>query len=893
MIKAVNSTWHHLSSQESLRILDSDIGQGLTSQQADERLKEFGPNELVEQPGRSLILILWEQLRGALILLLFVAAIVSAAVGDIEDAVAILAIVALNTALGVRQEYKAEEAMTALKRMSTPVVKLRRDGRLIELPSQKLVPGDVLVLEAGAAVPADIRLLETAVVRIDEAILTGESEPVDKSATSTYAEEIALGDRRNMAYRGTKVVYGRATGIVVETGMRTELGRIADLIQTVDKEPTPLQRRLDRLGRTLVVAAIGIVAIVFVVGLSQGQALDLMFITAVSLAVAAAPEGLPAVATISLALGARRMLARDALIRSLPAVETLGSVTCICSDKTGTLTQNRMRVTRVVAADGSQDGIATERILAAVALCNDAELQSDGTTVVGEPTEAALVAASNAAGLSKLALESSLPRIAEAPFDSERKRMSTVHRVSDDAAGTLPGGASALFAEPGVLTVTKGALDMVLGICESALMGDLVAPLGATDRESIIRVHDEIAASGMRVLAVGIRHEAALPDDTSADELERGLTYLGLVAMVDPPRPEAKDAVAACEQAGIRTVMITGDHPATALYIAHELGIGTDSTVMLGVEIEETDDAALRDIVERVSVYARVSPQHKLRIVNALQSGDHVVAMTGDGVNDAPALKRADIGVAMGLTGSDVSREAADVVLLDDNFATIVAAVKEGRVIFDNIRKFIKFLLAANSGELWVMLCGPLLGMPLPLLPIQILWMNLITDGLPALALGLEPAERDVMNRPPYETKESVFSRGVSRDIIWTGLVMGAASLCVGWIYWDAGNTNWRTMLFTTLTLSQLTLALAIRSDKQSIFQLGFFTNPYLAAALVGSTALQLAAVYLEPLQNVLDTSPLSPQDLLTCLLVSTVTLWMVELEKVVLGYSSKLKSPA
>jgi Ca2+-transporting ATPase len=892
--------WHRLTEQEAAAWLAVDPQAGLTSKDAGERLQQAGPNVLIEQRRRGIGRILWDQLRGALILLLVVASVVSAALGDIEDAAAILAIVILNAALGVRQEYKAEEAMAALKQLSEPVVKLRRDGKLSEVPTRDLVPGDIVLLEAGAVISADVRLLETAALRTDEAALTGESEPVEKDSGAVCDEPAALGDRRNMVYRGTTIVYGRGVGLVVETGMRTELGKIADLIQTVRSEPTPLQDRLDKLGKTLVFAALAVVVVVFAAGLLQGQPLDLMFLTAVSLAVAAAPEGLPAVATIALALGARRMLARNALIRRLPAVETLGSVTCICSDKTGTLTQNRMRVAAIVPAGedlspepGGSEPPISRFILCVGALCNDAEWSEEGQQAVGEPTERALVVAAYESGLNKSALEKNLPRIAEAPFDSERKRMSTLHRVASGATDVLGPLQAAHSGEIGFVVFAKGALDAILDISDTALRAGRLQPLGSQERQEIDQIHDRIAGQGMRVLAMAAKGLAESPAEAIAENLEQGLTFLGLVALIDPPRVEAKASVAACRRAGIRTVMITGDHPATARYIADELGIGKGADLLRGADLDMLDDGQLKEKVERVGVYARVSPQHKLRIVEALQSRGQIVAMTGDGVNDAPALKRADIGVAMGLTGSDVSREAADMVLRDDNFATIVSAVEEGRVIFDNIRKFVKFLLSANSGELWVMLCGPLFGLPLPLLPLQILWMNLITDGLPALALGVEPAEKDVMDRPPYGAEESVFSRGVGRDILWIGLLMGGSSLAVGWFYWSAGETNWQTMLFTTMTLSQLSLALAVRSESKSLFAIGLLSNPYLAAAIGVSVLLQMAVVYTAPLQAIFDTVPLTARDLATCLAASTATFWALEAEKILLHSRQKRKAPS
>ena len=872
-----------LSKAEAIRAFESDAEVGLSTQEAERRLARDGPNQLEESGGRGVWKILAEQLTATLTLVLIVAAIVSAALGDYEDAIAILAIVVLNALLGVRQEYKAERAMAALKSLAAPVVKVRRDGAVKELSSRELVLGDAVVLEAGNLVPADSRLLESVNLRVQEAALTGESEPVDKDAEFVGDAGLGVADRLNMAHMGSTVAYGRGLGLVVATGMRTELGRIAGLIQTMEPEPSPLQRRLNDLGRVLAVAALAIVAVIFVLGVVRGEDPRLMFLTAVSLAVAAVPEGLPAVITIALSLGAQRMLGRNALIRKLPAVETLGSVTVICSDKTGTLTQNRMTA-RVVHVDSRDTNLeapsahdsAVELLLLAGALCNDAVLDSSDEHAVGDPTEAALVVAAAKRGLMKADLERRLPRNREIPFDSERKRMTTLHQVDSP----LPALGSARF-----VAFTKGAADRLLGVSSQVWESGAAEPLTAERQEQIVAAHDRLAGAGMRVLGVAFRPFAVEPGQE--ENLESELVFIGLIGLIDPPRAEVSAAIASCRSAGMRELMITGDHPLTASSIAAETGLTEGREVLTGADLDKLSAAELEEAAARVDVYARVSPEHKLRLVEALQRRGHIVAMTGDGVNDAPALKKADIGVAMGITGTDVSKEAADMILRDDNFATIVAAVEEGRIIFDNIRKFIRYLLSANSGELGAMLIGPLFGMPLPLLPLQILWMNLVTDGPPALALGVERGEREVMQRPPRRPDQSVFADGVGRDIVWIGLLTAIVSLAVGYDSWSAGEASWQTMLFTTLTFSQLALALAIRSETDSVFTIGLLSNRPLFLAVVGSVVLQLCVVYLVPLQSVFDTVALSGAELGVCLVAGSITFWAVEAVKWTLKRSS------
>ena len=902
--------------------LQTDTATGLTPQEAEQRLATYGPNELVDHGVKSIWKILWEQLTDVMVLLLIVASIISAFIGEISDTFVILAIVVLNTILGLTQEYRAERAIAELKKLAVPTVRVRRGGRITESSARTLVPGDVVLLEAGNVAPADGRLVEVMSLRVEEAALTGESEPVEKQSAALpgdAAVETPIGDRINMAFMGTVVTYGRGTMVVTGTGMQTELGHIAGLLQTVGNEATPLQRRLEKLGQALAAVAVVIILVVFGMGLLtssevreiwtsqqdvwgrllRSTSIRELFLTAISLAVAAVPEGLPAMVTIALALGSRRMLQRHALIRKLPAVETLGSVTTICSDKTGTLTQNQMTVTMLDVA-GEQRAIETfaaeelvvphplaagpnptlhsfRILLQAAALCNDSTFDraEDGTlALIGDPTETALVRAAAQFQLEKATLETQWPRVAEAPFTSERKCMTTIHRVPAAGNGhTLFGG------EAPYVAFSKGAVDVLLTKGQSAWLGDQIVPLDEAIRSRIRLANDQLAQDGQRVLGVALRPLDALPAANGVEAVEEGLIFVGLIGMIDPPREEVKAAVATCRSAGIRPVMITGDHPLTALAIARHLGITDGTQCLTGPELATMDEAALQAQVEQVSVYARVSPEHKLNIVNALQEKGHVVAMTGDGVNDAPALKRADIGVAMGITGTDVSKEAADMVLLDDNFATIVAATEEGRTIYDNIRKFIRYLLSSNIGEIFVMLIAPFLNMPLPLLPIHILWINLVTDGLPGLALALEQPERGIMQRKPISPRESIFSRGLGVDIVWVGVLLGILSLGVGYWEFSAGAdlVVWRTMVFTTLTFAQMGNALSIRSSDDLLVTIGVFSNRLMIGAVLLTVALQLLLLYTPFFQAIFKVAPLSWAQLLLCFVLSWVLFSAVE----------------
>ncbi|MEZ4861413.1 MAG: cation-translocating P-type ATPase [Caldilineaceae bacterium] len=896
-----------------LQALAADEAQGLTGTEVKARLANYGANELTESGGRPRWQIFLEQMRDFLTLILIAAALISLFLGDVVDAIVILAIVILNAALGYSQESKAEQSMAALKRLSVPTVRVRRDGAVREISARDLVPGDIVLLETGNVVPADGRLLEGINLRVQESALTGESDAVNKQAELVFDSDRALGDRRNMVYSGTVVNYGHGVMVVTATGMATELGKIANMIQSVEQEKTPLQQRLDRLGKVLAAAAIVLVAVIFVIGVLNGQPVDEMLMTAISLAVAAIPEAMTAVVTIALALGAQRMLKRQALIRKLPAVETLGSVSVICSDKTGTLTENRMTVTVLDIANHHVDLTQTKAdarytiqrleqqsddqpvkatlalMLVSGALCNDALLEQQqngeqGYYTVGDPTEGALVLAAAEHGIFKGELDKAFARVAEYPFDSVRKRMTTVHQMpaSPDA---IPASLRALWGAgpqplPPFLAVTKGAIDGLLTLTEQVWVDGELHPFDESWRTRVMTEHDQLAQKGMRVLGVGIHALDEQPAPNAEESLEKKLILLGIFGMIDPPRPEVGEAVQICKRAGIRPVMITGDHPLTARHIAQQLGIAEDDRFITGQELDQLSARELEQKAQEISVFARVSPEHKLKLVQVYQALGYIAAMTGDGVNDAPALKKADMGVAMGITGTDVTKEAAEMVLLDDNFATIVAAVEEGRIIYDNIRKFIKYLLTCNTSEIAVMLFGPLLGMPLPLLPLQILWMNLVTDGLPALALGVEPAEANVMQRRPYSSQESIFSRGMGAFIIGMGIVLSLVALGVGLWSYRSGDPAWQSLLFTTLIFCQLALALSVRGEDSSLMKLGLLSNRSMAGALLLTVALQALVLYVPFFQGVFGTMGLGGRDLLIALGAGLLVLLIAELWK-------------
>nr|WP_319564169.1 cation-translocating P-type ATPase [uncultured Rhodoferax sp.] len=875
--------WHLREVHELTQAHEVDPAQGLQDHQIAQRTLEFGANELPTADSRSLWALVLEQFSDFMILVLLAAAVISGVMGDLVDTLVIVVIVLLNAAIGLVQSWRADQALAALQRLSEAQATVLRSGQVQQVPAQVLVPGDIVLLEAGNQIPADLRLIKTAQLKVDESALTGESVTVDKHPHMLEGTEHALGDRLNMAFKGTTATHGRGHGLVVATGMATELGKVAGLLDQSQQRSTPLQLRLAAFGKRVALAVLGICAVIFVVGVLRGEDPLLMVLTAISLAVAAIPEALPAVVTVLLALGARKMVSINALIRRLPSVETLGSVTVICSDKTGTLTQNRMQAQCLVAGQPDEasdwmpptalsgtaqtaapDAAHTE-LLQAAALCNDATLAADGSWR-GDPTETALTEIAAQAGLMKTTLDAQWPRMLEHPFDAVRKRMSTIHQQAQE-----------------VVAYIKGAPESVIPLCTSQWSAQSGGAPGRINTSAWLARADALAAQGLRVLAMARRNHGSLPEpQASADTIERDLCLIGLIGLIDPPRPEALEAVRECMQAGITPVMITGDHPATARAIAHRLGIVTeaDAEVLTGADLTQLDDTALMVKVRQVRVYARVDPAQKIRIVQALQAHGEFVAMTGDGVNDAPALKQADIGIAMGKGGTDVAREAASLVLLDDNFATIVKAVREGRRIYDNVRKFVRYAMTGNSGEIWTIFLAPLLMLPIPLLPIHILWVNLVTDGLPGLALAAEPAERGIMQRPPRAPTESLFAQGMWQHILGVGLLLGG--LCLGVQAWalSTSHAHWQTMVFTVLTLGQMAHVLAIRSETEALWQQGLTSNRPLLGAVLLTFCLQMATIYVPFLNPIFKTQPLSLPELALCLAASAVVWVVVEIEK-------------
>ena len=859
------SSWHTIGTEETLKQLNTSTD-GLSNKHVHQYLSEKGHNVIVETSKRSLLTMMLDQFTDFMIIVLLVAALISGFIGEPQDTIAILVIVLLNAIIGTVQEYRAERAVEALRKMAAPNAQVIREGKQLTVVASELVPGDIVFLDTGNIIPADLRLLNTDGMQVDESALTGESNPVDKNEATLQETDIAIGDRINMAYKSSLITRGIGKGVVVATGMNTEIGQIAELLRTEKKVKTPLQKRLTRFGRYLALAVLAICSVVFTAGLLQGQPLMLMFLTAVSLAVAAIPEALPAVVTISLAFGARKLIQQNALVRNLPAVETLGSVTYICSDKTGTLTQNQMTAEFYYVAGKRQEKLINEtsgspisELGNAMALNNDVS-EVDGKPT-GEPTELALYEAAHEADFNKLILEQEKPRLTVIPFDSDRKRMTTLHQSMDN-----------------VVAYTKGAPEQILPLCINTL--DLNGKTSLVHSD-IISEAEQMATEGYRVLALAMRQFSQLPDQINTENIEKELTFLGLVALIDPPRPEAAQAVVDCLNAGITPVMITGDHPGTAMSIAGRLGITTNQqAVVTGEELDGMSDEIFLNRVEEIRVYARVSPQQKLRIVKALQSNGEFVAMTGDGVNDAPALKRAGIGVAMGKKGTDVAREASDMVLLDDNFNTIVQTVRSGRRIFDNIRKFIKDTMSSNSGEIWTLFLAPFLGLPIPLLPIHILWINLVTDGLPGLAFTAEPSEPGIMHRPPRAPEENIFSHGMWQHIVWVGFFVAGISIASQAWAISRGVEYWQTIVFTVLTVSQLFHSLAVRSEKESLFSIGIFSNIPMLIAVMVTILLQMAVIYVPALNGVFHTQPLPLYDLMICLMLSSLVLFAVEVEK-------------
>ena len=929
----VSISWHTLTSSDALQRLESKIDVGLTSIEVAARQEQYGLNELEEAPPTTFWQMLWAQINSFVIYLLLGAAIVSALLGDYVEAIAILAIVVLNAIMGIIQESRAEASLAALKKLAAPEASVLRDGKRSSVPASQLVPGDIVFLEAGNYIPADIRLLEAVNLRIDEASLTGESVSVQKNAESRLEKDVPLGDRTNTAFMGTLANYGRGKGVVVSTGMHTQLGMIATMLQQVEDEQTPLQRRLDQFGKILGWACLAVCALIFVIGVVRfalepgqadffsSQALETyteLFMIAVSLAIAAVPEGLPAIVTISLALGMREMVRRHALIRKLSSVETLGSATVICSDKTGTLTQNEMTVTRVWA-DGDfisitgrgyspqgdflkddqpidiKDYPAIKSTLWLGTLNNDAQLEpageQDGREIfrmVGDPTEGAILVAALKMGASIDLLNQTFPRAQEIPFDSVRKRMLTIHSVDDQANDDLSLINNGQRQQNPYIINVKGAPDVVLGLCTHIEVGnDRLEPLTEARRQEVLAANDAMTNDALRVLGVACRTVTTLPEEIDSEELERDLTFVGLIGMIDPAREEVSDAIDTANRAGIRTIMITGDYLNTARAIAEQIGLlRPGHQVMAGSTLDTLSDEEMIQNVQITDVYARVSPEHKMRIVDALRANQEVVAMTGDGVNDAPAIKRADIGVAMGITGTDVAKGTADMVLTDDNYASIVSAVEQGRVIYSNIRKFVYYLLSCNMAEIMVIFLATLLGWPIPLTAIQLLWLNLVTDGAPALALGTEPGDPDIMDLPPRPPSEPIINRHMQIGIVVQTIAITAVTLiafAIGHIFEPEHAEFAQTMAFVTLSISELFRAYTARSEYYPLIKIGVFKNKIMNWAVLVSLLLIFVVIYIPFLQPVFNTAPLGIAEWLEILPLVLIPSVAAEITKVFL----------
>ena len=881
--------WFSKSGEDVAKFFETDMIKGLSSEQVEEKRSVYGTNEIVSKNKKSIAKMILEQFQDFMIIILIIAAVISGIVGQsngegFTDSIIILVIVILNAVIGVIQELKAQKSLESLKNLSAPHSKVIRDGKLQDLESKYLVPGDIVVLETGDYVPADLRLIEAVNLKTQEAALTGESLPVEKTTEKIDKEDIGIGDRLNQAFSSSLVTYGRGKGIVVSIGMQTEVGKIATMLDSVDDSETPLSRRLEALGKTLGIAALVICLVIFAVGsFVHGREIFEMFMTAVSLAVAAIPEGLPAISTIVLSIGVQRMVKRNAIIRTLPSVETLGSATVICSDKTGTLTQNKMTVEKIFY-NNEIFGVEEKKynvddhlrlLMNSMILCNDTKVTKDGEEfkLAGDPTETALVDLGIKLNMLKTTMDDENPRVEEIPFDSERKLMSTVNNTNQ-----------------GLFVYTKGGVDEILSKCSKIYLDNQEMALSAENINYIKQVNEEMAKGALRVLAMAYKRVDKVPTHDEMNNLESELVYIGMVGMIDPARPEAKEAVEKCKTAGIKPVMITGDHKVTAMAIAKDIGIlENESEAITGSELEKMPQEELEKNVKNYSVYARVSPEHKVRIVKAWQSQGEVVAMTGDGVNDAPALKTADIGAAMGIVGTDVAKEAADVVLTDDNFATIVSAVEEGRRIYDNILKAVQYLLSSNIGEIIVLFVATMFGwLAEPLLPIHILWINLVTDSLPALALSVDPAEKDIMKRKARKDK-NIFSKGMTFRVIYQGIMVGVLTLlafCIGCRFDFASLANpevamtAQTMAFAVLAMSELVHAYNVRSNKESIFKIKLKTNMVLVLATLVSLLLMVVVLGVPVLQGMFEVTELSITNWVWVILLSLAPLTIVEILK-------------
>lgn len=888
--------WYQWNKDDLINELQTDVQSGLSSQEVENRLDKYGPNELKEETKKGLWPKILAQFSDFLILILIGAAVISGFVGEIQDSIVILAIVVVNAVLGIYQEGRAEKSLEALKKMASPNAKVLRNATTEEVPANSLVPGDIVVLETGDIIPADIRLVETSKLKIEEASLTGESVPVEKKSHVSFNEEVALGDRENMAYMSTIINYGRGKGIVVGTGHDTEIGKIATMIQSFDDEMTPLQKKLNQLGKILGLITIIVSVLVFVIGSIQGRDILDMFMVAVSLAVAAIPEGLPAIVTIVLAIGMNKMVEKNAIVKKLLAVETLGSTSVICSDKTGTLTQNEMTVTKLYT-DGKvldvtgggyrpegnfilnsnnvnvDDNISLKTLLSIGILTNDSELvdSEEGFRILGDPTEGALVSLAGKAGMTKEDMNNKFSRVEELPFDSDRKMMSTFHSN---------------LVEDKIVSLTKGAPDIIIDRCDYIYLNNEVIPFTPDLKDEVLKVNSSFAKDALRVLAYAYREYDEIPGQVDSDLNENSMTFVGLTGMIDPPREEAKEAIRKCKEAGIQTVMITGDYKETAFAIAKDLGMAeSEDQAIMGSELDKLSDQELQEVVKKTKVYARVSPEHKVRIVSALKSNGHVTAMTGDGVNDALALKKADIGVAMGITGTDVAKNTSEMILTDDNFASIVAAVEEGRVIFSNIKKFVYFLLSCNIGEIILVLTAILMNLEVPLLPIQLLWLNLVTDSFPALALGVEKGEPDIMNKKPRNPKESIIDRSMLSNIAFQSIAVGLTSL-LAYIWalnkYPLDLDNARTITFATLIAAELLRAYSSRSLKYTLAKIGIFTNKAMVRATALSFTLMIAVLYLPFLQDIFYTFSMGLSDWLIVLTFAFIPLVAGEIIKVI-----------